>query len=577
MRARFPHLLVVVGLLGLLGCVSAPAGPSRSMVSDAVRNSDGAGIPRSWVAPAGWHLLYSRPGFTGAAAVDLRAVGDIMLARGVEPLIRRQPPGWLFGAAAGLLRGDIVTGNLESPFATARRPDRLRPGPYRLPADPALVDRLAPFTALSLANNHALDAGVEGLADAERVLRAAGIAPLRIRGGSCLADPAATPAAGEQAHLLAYNAVPDPQDRPDEAQGCGRAWLDDRALEEVAALRASSRKPIIVLVHWGGEYEPEPDARQRAWARRLVAAGADLIVGSHPHVVQPSEMLDVERRRGFVAYSLGNFVFDQSDRKVTSRSLVLRAWLQEGGVAAVAVAPVAITAGRPEPLDLQSADARMQIAAIGPRIASVPPHASSRQSGGAAAWRWNGTAFVPVAAPADAVPPAPVTTLEVDLRGDGELLRATLDNGVVRLWDGPEVVWENEAPDWRVSGMTSGDVDNDGRFELLLWLWKPDRSGVPRSHPFLVGWRGGRYRVFWGGSAVGAPIRQAAIGMVNGTRNVLVVLDDTDGPDAPARYVTVWTWQGWSFEQTWRSEEGVYHHLLLRDLDHDGIHEIIAW
>ena len=578
MRARSLHLLVVIGLLGLLGCVSAPAGRSRSMVSDAGGTSDGAGIRRSWVAPAGWHLLYSRPGFTGAATVDLRVVGDIMLARGVEPLIRRQPPGWLFGATAGLLRGDIVAGNLESPFATARRPDRLRPGPYRLAADPALVDRLAPFTALSLANNHALDAGVKGLADAERVLRAAGVAPLGIRGGSCLADPAGTPAAAvERAHLLAYNAVPDPQDRPDEALGCSRAWLDDQALEEVAALRASSRKPIIVLVHWGGEYEPEPDARQRAWARRLVAAGADLIVGSHPHVVQPSEMLDVDGRRGFVAYSLGNFVFDQTDRKATSRSLVLRAWLQDGGVAAVAVAPVAITGGRPEPLDLQSPDARMLIAAISRRTASADPHASARPPGGPTAWRWNGSDFAPVAVPADAVPPAPVTTLEVDLRGDGELLRATLDKGVVRLWDGPEVVWQNEAPDWQVSGMASGDVDNDGRFELLLWLWKPDKSGVPRSHPFLVGWRGGRYRVFWGGSAVGAPIRQAAIGTVNGTRNVLVVLDDTGGPDAPASYVTVWTWQGWSFEQTWRSEGGAYHNLLLRDLDRDGIHEIIAW
>ncbi len=210
MRARSLRLLAVIGLLGLLGCVSAPAGRHHSIVAKG-GDTPGAAIARRWAAPAGWHLLYSRPGFTGAATVDLRVVGDIMLARGVEPLIRRQPPGWLFGATAGLLRGDIVAGNLESPFATARRPDRLRPGPYRLAADPALADRLAPFTALSLANNHALDAGVEGLADAERVLRAAGIAPLGIRGGSCLADPAATPAAGDQAHLLAYKLFPIPR------------------------------------------------------------------------------------------------------------------------------------------------------------------------------------------------------------------------------------------------------------------------------------------------------------------------------------------------------------------------------
>ena len=103
------------------------------------------------------------------------------------------------------------------------------------------------------------------------------------------------------------------------------------------------------------------------------------------------------------------------------------------------------------------------------------------------------------------------------------------------------------------------------------------QTGVLRSQPFLVGWRGGRYRVFWGGSPVGAPIHHAAIGIVNDQRNVLVVLDQTPEPGAPAQYVTVWTWQGWNFERLWRSAPGSYHDLLLRDLDGDGVQEIIAW
>ena len=89
-----------------------------------------------------------------------------MLSRNVEHAVRGHPSGWLLESSADLLRGDVVVGNLESPFTTRRRPEQVRPGPYRLPADPALVSSLAPFTALSLANNHALDAGPEGLAEA---------------------------------------------------------------------------------------------------------------------------------------------------------------------------------------------------------------------------------------------------------------------------------------------------------------------------------------------------------------------------------------------------------------------------
>ena len=141
----------------------------------------------------------------------------------------------------------------------------------------------------------------------------------------------------------------------------------------------------------------------------------------------------------------------------------------------------------------------------------------------------------------------------------------------------PRLSWRNEESSWHVEGMTQGDVDNDGRFELLVWLWKPDQRGAPRSHPFLVGWRGGRYRVFWGGSAVAAPIQHAAIGAVTGARNVLVVLEGGASGDAPATHIAAWTWQGWNFERLWQSEPGVYQHLELRDLDGDGVHDIVAW
>lgn len=571
--------LIQIGLLILLlsGCAFPNAQPSASTdrsVSAQPTATTPATVPapdaslRAQAAPAppdhsGWHTLYTRPGFDAASSVDLRAVGDISLARYVEPIVRRQAPGWLFAPTAELLRGDLAVGNLESPLTTTRRPDALRPGPYRLPADPALVDRLAPFRALSLANNHALDAGASGLVEAQRTLEQAGIAPLGLAGGACGASAAVTTESTPPLRLLAFNAVRDPHDQADEAQSCGRAWLDDAAIQQIRALRQTAATPIVVLVHWGDEYAPLPSAEQRDWARRLIAAGADLIVGAHPHVVQPAEMVEAEGRRGFVAYSLGNFVFDQPDQPATSHALVLRAQLDATGVGAVAVAPVAIRNGQPVPLTLDDPAARTQIAAV---------TSGSRPQ----AWRWDGAHFVETTVPPGITIPPASTTIAVDLRGNGEPLRVTLDDGEARVLDGDKELWRNEMATWQITGMTAGDADNDGRYEVLLRLWKPDSKGVLRSHPFMLGWRGGYYRVFWGGSAVAQPIQDAAIGPVSDGRNALVVLEGGSRPGERATHVSVWTWQGWNFQQQWQSPAGAYQRLALLDLDGDGVREIVV-
>ncbi len=542
--------------------------------------------------PQGWKSLYVRAGFTGAAAVDVRAVGDVSLARHVAPVVRAHPSGWLFESVAPLLAGDVVLGNLESPLTSRRDDSALRPGPYRLPADPMLVDRLAPFTALSLANNHALDAGPDGLADAHTTLTNHGITALGVA-GSCAPDETFSTTTTPRLHVLAFNAVHDPQDQPDEVAGCGRAWLDDDALTHITMLRRTTGEPIVVLVHWGIEYATTPTDEQRTWAQRLVAAGADLIVGAHPHVVQPAQVLAAGGRRGFVAYSLGNFVFDQPNDSATSHSIVLRAWIDDQGVGAVAIAPVVIVNGQPQPLPLDDPAALATLATATndqrpitneagrttTELATpeaVVPDTRVSSGGPTHAWRWNGTTFAPVAVPEGTMLPPSPQQLEVDLRGDGVPLHATLGDGVVQVRDETHVVWQNEAITWNVTGMDAGDVDNDGRFELLLRLWKPDADGVMRSHPFLVGWRGGYYRVFWGGSAVARPIRDAAIGPVSGPRNLLVVLDGGTTPDDPANRVAVFAFQDWQFVEQWHSGPGRYEQLVLLDLDGDGVREIVV-
>jgi hypothetical protein len=168
----------------------------------------------------------------------------------------------------------------------------------------------------------------------------------------------------------------------------------------------------------------------------------------------------------------------------------------------------------------------------------------------------------------------------VDLTGDGvpEHVRR-VDETVVVYDDGAEV-WRSPA-DWRVVDVTLGDPNDDGRDELLLALWKtgldgletpsPENGHTPRSHPFIVGYRGGIYRTLWGGSSVGNPIHELELGDVAGDQSQeLVVLE---GDAERERAISVWRWHGWGFSMMWRSEPGAYRDLLLGE---DGIISVVV-
>ncbi len=350
---------------------------------------------------------------------------------------------------------------------------------------------------------------------------------------------------------------------------------------------------MVVLVHWGREYAAQPSDLQRAWARRLVAAGADLVVGAHPHVLQPIETIAEGGRSGVVAYSLGNFVFDQEFSPATGTGAALRFMLDRQGVALAAAAPFEIVAGQPRPLALDG-DAGQAV------IESLACHRDYRdrehdpkplcdlcalcgsKANEIAAWRWDGQTATAVDVPAGTVLGARPERLPADLRGDGRQLWAALDaSGMVELRDGAAadapVVWRNEEAGWRVSRIAAGDPNDDGRIELLLLLWKPGASGVPRAHPFLVGWRGGSYRVIWGGSAPSVPIQDIAIGDLDGDgRDELVVLEGGRQRGDAAEHVAIWRWHGWSFQREWRSPAGRWAGLALQDIDGDGRVEVVA-
>jgi hypothetical protein len=174
------------------------------------------------------------------------------------------------------------------------------------------------------------------------------------------------------------------------------------------------------------------------------------------------------------------------------------------------------------------------------------------------------TCDLKVCQPVDLTPPVTSRGIfwggEIDLTGDGipEKVRR-LQEQIVIYSNGAEV-WRGDA-DWQVADLALGDPNDDGRWEAILALWKPDETGVMRSHPFIIGYRKGIYRDIWGGSAVADPIYELELGDVDGDgTQELIVLEATG--QAGQRAVTVWDWHGWGFSLRWRSDPGYYRDLV---------------
>ncbi|WP_418514489.1 CapA family protein [Deinococcus sp. RM] len=251
-----------------------------------------------------------------AGAVTLALGGDLSLARGVAQANAADWPATL-RAVAPLLRADLVAANLESPLTDA---PRVTPG-LDLRAPTGAAAALWPLTHLGVVNNHSRDAGPAGEAQSLGTLRRAAPTPVT-------AVPTVRVVRGQRIALL--------------------AWLDDGAAPlPLAAVREAARQAdaVIVLAHWGEEYGLTT-ARQRTQARALAAAGATVIAGSGPHVLQGHEVLTGPRGAALVLYSLGNLLFDQPFPSA-QLGAVVRVPLPD--VTGACAAPIRTRAGRVTP------------------------------------------------------------------------------------------------------------------------------------------------------------------------------------------------------------------------------------
>jgi poly-gamma-glutamate synthesis protein (capsule biosynthesis protein) len=244
--------------------------------------------------------------------VTIAAVGDIMLGRGVAAAITENRPAAPFDRVAEPLKtADITIGNLEVVVSDGGVPE---PKSYTFRTPPLAARGLAEagFDVVALANNHSLDFGPDAMLEAESTLETAGVHP--IGAGRDAADawaPVFIERNGLRFAFISAVEVPDEagygmREWAADAETPGVAWIEDGHLAGAIADARSESDVVVVMLHFGLEGSTEPSPRQRAIARLAIDAGAALVVGSHPHMLQEVE----EYGGGLIAYSLGNFVFD---------------------------------------------------------------------------------------------------------------------------------------------------------------------------------------------------------------------------------------------------------------------------
>lgn len=308
--AAVTALSLVISVLFLPACAEQIASGSNDLYEDELYNVEAA-------SPAENVMV---------------AVGDVMLSRNVGVIISTtgDPRAPFLKTAEILEEADITFCNLESPFYEEERlnGDRLIFG-----ADPETIEGLkyAGFDIVSLANNHFGDQGTDGMSFTLSHLTENGIGYAGAGENEVTArEPFIIEQNGVTFAFLAYNDVQSAirkgyaatSDKP------GFAVLSRSNLRQDIKYAREKAQVVIVSIHWGVEYEETPTERQITYAHLAIDSGASLVLGHHPHVIQPVE----EYKDGYIFYSLGNFVFDQMWSQETRIGLIARIYFRGGEI-----------------------------------------------------------------------------------------------------------------------------------------------------------------------------------------------------------------------------------------------------
>jgi gamma-polyglutamate biosynthesis protein CapA len=285
------------------------------------------------------------------ARARLVAVGDVMLGDhplcigfGVGSSKAANEAEYFFDKVKHILReGDICFGNLECVLSDVGIEKRSISS-VEMRGLPMFAGSMrdAGFSVMSIANNHTMQHGYEAFDDTKRALTKVGIKLIGLKGeeGHCL--PEKIDAGGLIVSFLGYSLRPEKYVKPTSyADGPRDVILEDIRREKTLC------DVVVVSIHWGDEFVTTPSAEQIDMGHACIEAGASVVLGHHPHLLQGIE----EYGKGLIAYSLGNFVFDFWQKRLRE-TIVLKCDLSKEGVDSFDVVPVWIDGNyRPVPMD----------------------------------------------------------------------------------------------------------------------------------------------------------------------------------------------------------------------------------
>lgn len=489
--------------------------------------------------------------------ISFVAVGDVMLGRGVGRLIAATSPHYPFLLTRELsTAADLVFANLESPLTSRGAPK----GGIALRASPDAVEGLsdAGFDVLSLANNHSDDYGAIGLLDTIAALEEKGIAHVGVEGATGAARSATViDARGVKIAFLAYNHV-EPRYPGEQGGVRGPMWLEPEVVYDEVGRARDQADIVVVSFHWGTEYVPVPDTFQQEVARKTVESGADLVLGHHPHVIGGVAFLE----RGFVAYSLGNFVFDQPFSVETEQGLMLQALAEAGVLKQVRLIPVHVEAGQPAALPGPEATSVLaEVFQLAEGLGGLPGGSGSafeqQESDGRLTVEWMTELGEKVNV---------LRTNDLDADGEWEILVATGwatgPGGVCALGVDGDIRWEFETED-RVESLVAGDVDGDALGEVIVSSGLLDKPGSIHAadHDGQLRWR----------HTVEAAVLDTALGDVDGDGRLEVAAGEW-GSFGDTIYLL-----GGDGSVRWKYPTGGSVSVVrVADLDGDGKGEVLA-
>ncbi|MEG4959651.1 MULTISPECIES: CapA family protein [unclassified Microcoleus] len=305
---NFRRLLSLIAMLSIAGCnIQTPQTNTQPKESRSQIAAPVPAQPKSEIKEA-----------------KLIAVGDIMMhstqtRSGYDAKKKTYNFDSFFAPVKSILStGDWVIGNLETPLAGEDAGGYTGYPLFNAPAQLADATKKAGFNILTTANNHALDRGEKGVIRTianlrDRKIASTGTATSAAEASRTLITTKNNISLALLAYTYGTNGIPIPK---------GKDYLvslidEKKIVKDIAKARTKGADVIAISLHFGDEYQRQPNTQQKQLVENLLKAGADIILGSHPHVVQPYKIFKFpgkngKTRKAVAIYSMGNFISGQT-------------------------------------------------------------------------------------------------------------------------------------------------------------------------------------------------------------------------------------------------------------------------